>query len=266
MNMTATTADTATTATTTTTATMKATATTTGHADEWAVLLPCCVAMWFSALTGLFTLLFGVFITTPYWSVFVCMPLAWCYLLLTLGSKYSIIPNQSGGNNRLFFADMAIAFAIMYCTCNSIVYYVNVTFVERAKDVAVGAVLSVVQQPPPSAFFSIEILGYTYLGISAIFLAYSIRDEVEYYATAKTTTQSTLLLYLVWIHGITSVVGFIIPFCNFVYQTEKDDDNDPFYVFILLGWCAIFIPICVLLFLHYRREWVSHLVVTSVTE
>ena len=238
-----------------TTSTTKVTATeATGNESSVAsggsttTLLPCRVAMWFSALTGLFTFLFGVFMFLPdYWSVLICMPLAWSYLCLTLGSKYSSIPNSATKN--LFFADMAIAFAIMYCTCNSIVYYVNVTFVENARDtVAVGAVLSVVQQPPPSAFFSIEILGYTYLGISTIFLAYSILDS------AKSTQSNTmLLLVFVWIHGITSVVGFIIPFCDFVYKTEKDDENDEFYVFILLGWCAIFIPICIMLFLHYRR-------------
>ena len=211
----------------------------------------CMVGMWSSATAALSTLAFGILCcigttsataTTSsgvhYWCLFSCMPLAYSYLFMTLANKYC------GKITNMLFADCAIAFAIMYCTCNTLVYYVNITYVRLAKDNTTDATLAVIQQPPPSAFFSIEILGYTYLGISAIFLAYSIANV------------SNSLLLLVWIHGISAIVGFVIPLLEFVY--EPQNENDPFYVFILLIWCTIFIPICFLFGLHFQRQLQSY--------
>lgn len=117
------------------------------------------------------------------------------------------------------------------------VYYVQISFVRLAY--ASPEALSVVQQPPPSAFFTIDILSYTFLGISTVFLAFSM-DEA-----------SRILKGLLFLNGFLALVGFLVPLMPFVYKPASENDTT-FHV-ILIGWCLPFIAICVLLCLRFRR-------------
>jgi len=188
------------------------------------------VGMWASAAAGLFTFLFAVVLNVPYWDCFVCMPLALSYLLVTLGNKHTVI------DQNIIFADAAVIFGAIYCTCGSIVYYVQISFIRLANPSP--EVLSVVQQPPPSAFFALDMLAYTFLGLSTVFLAFSIEA-------------SWILKVLLVLNGVDAVGGFVVPLMAFVY--EPSNENDTTYNVILYGWCALFLLICVLLCLHFRR-------------
>lgn len=191
------------------------------------------VGMWASASAALFTFLFAVTLNVnEYLDCALSMPLAMSYVLLALGNKYS----HNDGNR--IFADAAVVFAAIYCTCGWIVYYVQISFVRLAR--ASPEALSVAQQPPPSAFFAIDMLAYTFLGISTVFLAMSI-------------DASRLIKSLLLLNGVSSIGGFSVPLMPFVYEQPADDDDYSDYALVLLPWAALFITICVLLCLHFRR-------------
>ena len=189
------------------------------------------VGMWSSAITGLITLLFAFLLNVPYWDCFICMPLAISYIFITIGNKYTV----TGG--KIVFADATVVLAAIYCTCGSIVYFVQISFVRLAD--ASPEALSVVQQYPPSAFFAIDMLAYTFLGISTVFLAISLNDN------------NKILKVLCMLNGAAAIVGFCNPLMTFVY--ESANENDTTFNVILYGWCALFIPICILLWNHFYQ-------------
>jgi hypothetical protein len=136
-----------------------------------------------------------------------------------------------------FFSDAAVLTAVPYVCCACIVYYVQLTFVRRAHPDPIA--LSVVGFKPGTAWFAIDLLGYTLLGISTIFLALSLG------------TNHTLLVRSMYFHGLISLPGFFLPFLPLIYA-EDSDDGGAIWKLPLLSWCLIFAPICFLMSQYFQ--------------
>lgn len=192
------------------------------------------IGMWSSAAASFFAVLFALSMAAEllYWAYFVCLLLPVAYILLCLAHSRTLT------NTRLqIFADAAVVFATMYAICISIVYYVQLTFVRLGNPSPV--ILSVVEYYPPSAFFAINALGYSFLGISTIFVGFALEGN-------------KLLKAALFFHGLQCLVGLIICSTPFVY-TEESRDKVGEYSIPLYAWCLVFAPTCVLLSLHFRR-------------
>lgn len=199
-----------------------------------------------SITAGVFTLVFGFFIFAGSPSVYleyaVCMVLSIAYLLTSLANTYVVKNNPKTPVRKHLFADAATLFGVVYCVCTSIVYYVQITFVRLGKPSA--DVLTIIRFQPPSAFFAIEQLGYGFLTLSTLFLSFSIKEG----GGGEDEALANLLLF----HFFVGIVGFVMPALPFVYE-DTTTEEDWIYVFVLLGWCIIFVPICFLLALRFLR-------------
>ena len=73
-----------------------------------------------------------------------------------------------------------------------------------------------------------------------MFLAFSVEKD-------------RLLKVLLIIHGIIGVSGFIVPLLPFLYSAS-DNSSDNIGSIALMGWCVLFIPICVLFVRYFIRK------------
>lgn len=94
--------------------------------------------------------------------------LAVCFVMLT-------VANQSfAASKQIMCAKLATSFANIYCTMVCIVYFTNLTFVRLAESPSPEA-LSIVQfDPSRSAYFAIDQLGYCFVSLSVLCLAWSL--------------------------------------------------------------------------------------------
>jgi hypothetical protein len=191
-----------------------------------------------SIATAFFTILFALsgFLDAPNASYAVCLLLPLSYVVQCVSHRH-VIPAEGA-----LFAELAVVFAAMYCACICVVYYTQLTFVRLGKPSPDA--LSVVQYPPPSAFFAVDILAYTFLGISTLFVALSIEDS-----------ESRALKTALFVHFVQAIVGFAIPLTPMVWGPPKEDDGDDFnWMVPLYGWCLVFSICCGLHWQRFRRK------------
>jgi len=163
------------------------------------------------------------------------------YLLATLAHKHAVATSAANGGDdgdgwAPLAADAAVLFATLYCACGSVVNYVQLSFVRLARPSPEA--LSVVNQQPPGAFFAVDILGYTFLSVSTLFLGISIEEK-------------GLLRRLLYFHGIVGLGGCAAPLHPVCYGDEPTEALD--WVLGLHIWSWVFASICIALSLRFHR-------------
>lgn len=187
-----------------------------------------------SILAAIFTALFGIFIVLDNKLIYflVCLLLAFWVVVMVVSLRELI------DQNRKVFINCAIAFSIMYATLVSLVYYTQLAFVlKRALN---PEMLSLISDAPGTAFFFIDMLGYVFLCLATLFIALAIRGY-------------TPLRVLLWIHSLILVPTFLLPFLPVSFSTSEASGqvSGPL---ILVIWCVIFIPICLLLANYFLQQ------------
>ena len=141
-----------------------------------------------------------------------------------------------------FWADAAVVFATVYACYIPAVYYLQLTYVKRAR--ADPVALSVVQYYPGSAIFAIDILGYLLLSVSTICLALSL-----------SASDFRILTSLLYFHGFVGLTCILVPFLPMIYEEQDAEDPDYFiWQLPLISWCAQFLPICFMMAKYFQSH------------
>lgn len=135
----------------------------------------------------------------------------------------------------------AIAFAAVYAVLIMVVYFAQITAV-RLSQLSQQA-SQILDYKHFGLFFSYDLLGYAFMALATFFIAFTIQ---------ATTKPDKWLKSLLMIHGIFAVPCVIIPMLGLFHANMTDGDF--LGVMVLEIWCAYFIPVCILSYLHFKKQ------------
>ncbi len=160
---------------------------------------------------------------------------SWCYLLMTC-AFFVKAPKE-----RRVAALAGIAFACVYVTLIGLVYFTQLTTVLYQTESA--EVLLALTYTPGRWFFALDLLGYAFLSLSALFVGLTLvpKNKVDKW-----------LKVLLLLHGLYAPACILMPILN-VFRVDASGASDMSGVIALMGWCIHFIPIAVLSALHMKN-------------
>jgi hypothetical protein len=121
----------------------------------------------------------------------------------------------------------ALVFAAIYGTLIMIVYFAQLTVVRLAN-------LSL-----PVA----QILGYGFMALTTFFIALSFKAESK---------ADKALKVLLLVHGLFAISCLVIPMMG-IFSSDMAGGG-LIGILVLEFWCAYFIPVCILSFLHFKNS------------
>lgn len=182
-------------------------------------------------------LLFAVFMLIPFnfGSYFVCMILPIGYIMLTAGFC------SECDDKHKTAANAGMMFAAVYAVLIFLVYFAQTTSVRI--DLLSEQALKILDYSKGGLFFSYDLLGYGMMALSTFFIGLTI--------TVKTKADKWLK-YLMIIHGIFFFGCFIMPMTGAIGSMANGETNFS-GVIALEFWCAYFIPVGILSFIHFKK-------------
>ena len=183
-------------------------------------------------------LLFAVCMLIPFsfGSYFVCLLLAIGYLLMAAG-----IAAESDREHRVA-AVAGMGFGAVYAVLILLVYFVQTTTVRLEPLTDQAAML--LDYSRGGLMFGYDLLGYGMMALSTFFLGLTILAE---------RPVDRWLKRLMMIHGAFFFGCLIMPMTG-AFRSMADGATSAGGVIALECWCAYFIPVGVLAFLHFRTE------------
>lgn len=197
----------------------------------------------FSAIgAGIMTFLFALFMfyelfygSAKMLDYVVSILISFFFVIMVVALKYTL----SKANK--FVLSLAVASSIIYCILASIVYYVQISVV-RLANLSVEQLTIVAQSPPGTAFFAIDLLAYFFLCVATFFIAIAM-DKKE-----------KVLRALLFIHSAMAIPTFILPLMPFIYEKTNEVTSIDGGLIALIGWSALFLPICILMARYFSRK------------
>ena len=190
-----------------------------------------------AVLVTISVLLFALFMPfSKMGSYFVCMILAMGYLILTAGLYHE------ADEEYKVAAGAGLLFAAVYAVLILLVYYAQCTSV-RLSELSRQATL-IINYSYGGLFFSYDLLGYGMMALSTFFLGLTIKPE---------TKVDKWLKYLMLIHGVFFFGCFIMPMTG-VFKSMENGGKSIGGLIALEFWCAYFIPVGVLSYIHFNRK------------
>jgi hypothetical protein len=149
------------------------------------------------------------------------------------------------GNDRKAPGYTAVAFASVYAVLVMLVYFAQLTTV-RSGGLSAQAV-RLLDYGSFGLMFCYDMLGYAFMALATFFIAFTIVPE---------TTGDKWLKGLLLVHGIFAVSCIVIPMTGiFGGATAGEKDGGALFgTLILEFWCAYFIPVCLLSFIHFKKK------------
>jgi hypothetical protein len=198
---------------------------------------------WLGAyIAGIATLSFALSMLIPYKAVSgplsygTSLFIAIGYLLMTCGLA------AVSGQNLKGCTYASIAFAAVYATLISLVYYTQLTTVAQ-KAVPVE-LMDALTYRPGTWIFNLDMLGYAMLSFSTVFAGFSILVK---------TKGDKWLRGLLLIHGVFAVACLLFPMLGIFTRETGAASGDLFGVIALEFWCVYFLPVTVL-FARYMKQ------------
>ncbi len=177
------------------------------------------------ALSMLVNNLFGSYLTS--------MVIAWGFVpLICAFAAFSADETRAAANT-------AIAFAAVYATFITLVYFAQLTTVRQV--ILSDEAASLLDYQKFGLFFNYDLVGYSFMALSTFFIGWTVRAENKADRWLK-----TLLL----VHGIFAVTCVVMPILG-VFSAATPG-SDKIGTLVLLFWCAYFTPVCVLSWRHFR--------------
>lgn len=193
---------------------------------------------YYSAISvGVTTLIFAISIllANSWVSYFICMLLSWSYVLLSC----SFYTKTNSDRKSVSFG--GVAFAIIYTTIISVVYFTQISTV--ANNAASESALRVLSYSNiGSLFFNLELFGYGMMSLSTFLIGIVMIPNNK--------TDKWLRALLV-IHGI-FLLCIALPILN-VFK-DSSESSTMIRSLISLFWCIYFIPVAILSAKHFQRE------------
>lgn len=187
-----------------------------------------------SLISSISVALFAVFmlIVFNFGSFFVCIFLALCFVLMISTFAHECKPD------RKVAANAALIFAAVYCVVILLVYFAQTTSVrlDRLNEQAI----QIVDYSKSGLYFNYDLLGYGLMALSTFFIGLTIRAN---------TKIDKWLKWLLILHGT-----FFIP-CLIMPMLVIFSSGDYWAGVVALEfWCAYFIPVCILSFVHFKKR------------
>lgn len=182
--------------------------------------------------------LFAVCMLIPFHfgSYFVCMLLPIGYIMMSAG-----FCSESDEKHRVA-AIAGMAFAAVYAVLIFLVYFAQVTSVRL--DSLSEQAMRILDYSKGGLLFSYDLLGYGMMALSTFFFGLTIN--------AKKKTDKWLK-YLLLVHGVFFFSCFLMPMTG-VFRAMSSGGTGIGGVIALECWCAYFIPISSLSWIHFRNS------------
>ncbi len=139
------------------------------------------------------------------------------------------------------FGLLAFASSVLYAPLCMATYFIQLAVVSPGPQSLSREVLGLVAFVPGSATFAIDMLGYVFLCLSTLCVAFTLTDAKD-----------RGLRILCIIHGFLLFPTAAAPLMSGMYRTTDGQANDA-GAWVNLFWCAVFTPIAVLFALSFRR-------------
>ena len=166
-------------------------------------------------------------------SYLVCMFLPIGYIMTAAGFR------QECGADRRVAADVGLVLAAVYAVLILLVYFAQTTSVrlEALSEQAAQAL----DYRKGGLLFNYDLLGYGIMALSTFFLGLSLRAQ---------SRADKWLRALLIIHGVFFLSCFILPMTGMFANMAGGGNGGSI---ALVFWCAYFLPIGILSFLHFRK-------------
>lgn len=191
-----------------------------------------------AAVVTISVLLFAICMLIPFdfGSYFVCIFLSIGYVIMSAGFW-----SESDGDHKVA-ATTGIIFAAIYAVIIMLVYFAQTTTVmnESLNDQAD----LLLNYSKGSLMFNYDLLGYGMMALSTLFLGLSFVPK---------TKNDKWLKALLLIHGLFFIGCLIMPMTG-VFTSMNSGETSIGGVIALEFWCAYFIPVGILSFIHFNKE------------
>lgn len=191
-----------------------------------------------SGIVTVTVFLFALFLIINYsmGSYFVCLILPLGFIMMTAG-----LHNECE-NDRKVAANIGLVLAAVYCTFIMLVYFTQLTTVNNEQLTEQAA--NLLEMGKCGLIFNFDLLGYGVMALSTFFtgLAMKPRNKVDKWLRA-----------LMMIHGLFYFSCTFMPMTG-MFSKMSSGGNGLGGRLALVAWCAYFLPIGILSFLHFRKK------------
>jgi hypothetical protein len=138
---------------------------------------------------------------------------------------------------------LGLSFAIAYTVMCSIAYYIQLVVVCTNSLGVSSDAMALFTFTPGSAMFGIDMLGYTFLALATLVTSPVFGEG----------TRERWLKRLFFAHGLLALPTVIFPAFQFSQDLGAVESASRGGSFALLFWCLLFLPISIILAVHFRR-------------
>ncbi|MGN0328523.1 MAG: hypothetical protein ACI4D4_06030 [Lachnospira sp.] len=170
-------------------------------------------------------------------SFFICMILPIGFIMMTSGFY-----NECESSKKVA-AMNGVIFATIYAVLIVIVYFAQTTTVRL--ETLTPQASQILDFNKGGLLFNYDLLGYGFMALSTFFTGLTIEDKMK---------SDKVLKWLMLIHGIFFIACLIMPMTGIFVQTS-DSDSGIGGVIALECWCAYFIPVGILSFIHFKKRY-----------
>ncbi len=169
-------------------------------------------------------------------SYLVCMFLPLGYIIMAAGIQHE------ASEDRRVAANVGVVLGAIYATLILLVYFAQTTSV-RLEALSEQAA-RVLDYRKGGLLFNYDLLGYGMMALSTFFLGLSMEPDGK---------ADKWLRALLLIHGVFFLSCFVMPMTGMFIGLANSDGGNGGTVALLL-WCAYFLPVGVLSYLHFRKK------------
>ncbi len=144
-------------------------------------------------------------------------------------------------NDRIFGL-LALAAAVIYAPLCIGTYFLQLSAVASNPLNLSGEVLKAITFKPGSPIFAIDMLGYAFLCLSTLAAGFAL-----------TETKDRLFRALCFFHGALVVPTIASPILSGLFLTASGETDFTGH-YVLLFWCAVFVPIALLFRIYFKSE------------
>jgi hypothetical protein len=198
------------------------------------------IGMWSAALVAGLFLVFGILLVidflvpTSLYSFAVCLVAAPLFVAM-MASIY-----ERAAPARRIWGLLGLAFAIVYAVLVGITYYLQLAVVGADGTGLSAEAARLLAFAPGSATFAIDMLGYAFMTLATLAAAPVF---------AGVGLERVIRRWFV-VHGLLVVPTVLAPLMMPAPSGEPDRIGN----LILVGWTLVFVPMAVLVALHFRRR------------
>jgi len=191
-----------------------------------------------AAIVSVTVFLFAFFLIIDYTfgSYFVCMFLPLGYIMMAAGFH-----NECREDRRVA-ANIGMVLSSVYAVLILLVYFAQITSVRLETMTAQAE--RILNYKYGSLLFNYDLLGYSMMALSSFFIGLAIEPA---------TKQDKWLKALMLIHGIFFLSCFFMPMTG-LFLDMSDGSTSRGGAAALVAWCAFFLPIGILSFIHFNKK------------